>query len=454
MKYISDLNGWSASIFQSRHEVWTFLNQFSRIISGFIIIAFLTRALESEILGVWYIFVAMFGISSIAELGLGQVFMRHTAYFRAADKKDESNIGKLLDFIEAYRKVYLNLVSLIVVSALVGGLWWLDNHISNALIKSEGLSIFLMWAIYAVGGGVQLFSTYYSAIISGLGDVATAQRNEVVAVFVNSALILFLLIFTQGLIVPVAAFFLSRLILIMLHRVFAIKILLGVTKSPKKISKKVSIIRLLGKDVSQMVLIMLAYQLLTSGLLLIFSQYQTSTFVASYGLTNQVLIIIVSLTGFWIGAVYPEMAACHINKNYLLLRKLFWNGCKKSIITLSLGLILLWFMGGWAINLFGSKTSILSGEILFILILTVWIEIIFGLFAQLLLSQGDLRFAYFSFIGSTVICLVAVLAFRAGYSVADILIIRLSLYFLCVSLPIIFMSQKYLLLQNGNRRAA
>ena len=116
--------------------------------------------------------------------------------------------------------------------------------------------------------------------------------------------------------------------------------------------------------------------------------------------------------------------------------------------------MLLWVIGGWAINLFGSKTSILSGEVLFILILTVWIEVIFGLFAQLLLSQGDLRFAYFSFIGSTVICLVAVLLFRAGYSVADILIIRLSLYFLCVSLPIIFMSQKYLLLQDGKGRVA
>lgn len=447
MKLFHDFKCGIKRVFESRHETWMFFNQLSRIISGFVIIAFLARLLQSEILGVWYIFVAIFGMSAIAEMGLNQVFMRHIAYIGAEGINDDIAAAKLFGFTKAYRKVYLSLVSIVMAGALLGGVWWLFGHVNNAYIGSHGLLILSLWIIYVLGGGVQLFSTYYSAIISGLGDVATAQRNEVIGVLANASLILILLAFTQSLVAPVVAFLVSRLVLIIMHRTSATKILARVKSTALQNEQYISITKLLGKDVSRMALIMLAYQLLTSGLILIFSNYESALFVASYGLTNQVIIIVISLTGFWIGAIYPQLAACHVTRDYGRLRKLFFGGCRKTIASLTSGLLLLMLLGGWAIDLFGSKTPILAGEILLILILTVWVEIIVGQFAQLLLSQGDMRFAYFSLIGSIAICLVAIVLFSNGHTLIEVLLSRLILYFLIISLPIVWMSKKYLLLR-------
>jgi hypothetical protein len=74
----------------------------------------------------------------------------------------------------------------------------------------------------------------------------------------------------------------------------------------------------------------------------------------------------------------------------------------------------------------------------------VWLEVIIGQFAQMLLSQGELRYAYYSLVGGFSICASAALLYEYNFSQSDVLLGRLVLYMLLVSLPILIMSKKYL----------
>jgi O-antigen/teichoic acid export membrane protein len=366
MKLLGFLRGAVSKVFESRHESWMFLNQFSRLFSGVVIIGFLARLLESEVLGVWYIFVAIFGVSTIAEMGFNQIFMRHIAYYSAKDTNNKKKASELNAFIKGYRKVYFILVSIITASAFIVGAWWMLTKVNNGYIQTDYVLVIFLWLGYVLAGGAQLVSTFYAAITSGMGDVATAQRNEVIGVILNALVLFFLLLVTQSLIAPVVAYAASRFVLLLIHRKSSLHVLITKKISGMINGREVSIGSLLGKDASRMVLIMAAYQLLTSGLVLVFSHYESPLFVASYGLTNQVTVVVVSLTSFWIGAVFPQMSGCKVSDNLSKLRILFWGACRKTFISLTIGLFALATIGGGAIDFVGSKTPVLSGTVLHI----------------------------------------------------------------------------------------
>lgn len=445
MKLSGYLRGAVSNVFESRHESWMFLNQLSRLFSGVVIIGFLARLLESEVLGVWYVFIAIFGLSTIAEMGFNQIFMRHVAYYSAKDTNDKDNASELNAFIKGYQKVYYILIFIITASAFMVGAWWMLTKANNEYIQANYVLVIFLWLGYALAGGAQLASTFYAAITSGMGGVATAQRNEVIGVIINALLLFILLLVTQSLIAPVVAYAGSRFVLLLIHRKSSLQVLNTKNIAAMTSGREVSIGSLLGKDASKMVLIMAAYQLLTSGLVLVFSHYESPLFVASYGLTNQIIITVVSLTGFWVGAVFPQMAGCHVNKDIIKLRILFWRAWKKTVVSLTIGLFALATIGVIAIDILGGQTPMLAGLILHIILLTVWGEVIFGLFAQMLLSQGELRYAYFSLLGGFSICLSAVLLYEFRYSLTDILLSRLVLYLLIVCIPIMLLSKKYLI---------
>lgn len=414
-----------------------FLNQASRIVSGLVIVALMARILNSETLGVWYIFSAIFGLSSIAEMGLNQVFMRHIAYNAA----DENN-NKLYVFIRKYRVLYSRLVGLIGLVSYVGGFWWIFIYKKINVADTRFLSLSVLWFLYTIGGCLQLYSTFYSAISTGLGEVGKAQRNEVICVFANALLMGLLLYYNFGLAAPVLAFIFSRILLIYLHRLTA-RSLIG-TYNTASNNDDLSISRVLFKDTARMGLIMVSFQLLTNGMVIIFSKFKNSSFIASYGLTFQIMSIVIGLTSFWIGASFPQFATCHITRQYNKLRKLFWLAFTKTLVLLTIGFIVVYLFAGQIVHLFGSQTPLLGGAVLAILLLTAWFEVIVGQFAQLLLSQGNFRYVYMSLTGAVIICTGAWSLFSMQHDLNLVLWYRFLAYFVIVSLPILFMSKKYL----------
>jgi hypothetical protein len=232
----------------------------------------------------------------LVEMGLGQVIGRHTAYL-----KYDYEIGKItnqdfLSFIRISERLYFFIVVIVGVIALVIGMWWFGHENSEWRFS---VHLIVAWLVYVLGGMISIMAAYYSALINGVGEMWITQRANIFAACLSLLVLLSMLIFPAMLLLPAIAMTGSQLLLLLIVRreLFNLDIVRSVSK-PHKISQKDSkttVIKI-GTDALKMLLLMTYYHLLTNGFVLIMSRHVDRQHVASYGITMQLIVVVMSIS--------------------------------------------------------------------------------------------------------------------------------------------------------------
>lgn len=427
-------------VFSSKNQGWTFLSQVSRMFSGIIFIFIVVRLLEAQALGYWYKFSAVFGMASLAEMGMRQVYSRHITYANATRNNNDGS--QLNAFVRQGHGIYARLSFLVATLAITGGTWWLF-----------GLKIFsvpeelMAWTAYVFGGAIMVYSIYYSAVISGLGQLWIIQKISVIC-SVLSIFLLFALSFLipSGVLLPVASYCLVQVTSLILSQQAAKNIYSINNISPfrsENVPHKLSDV--LKRDLSAALLTMVGYQILTSGFILTIGKSEDNSVVGSYGLTMQVITVVLTLASTWSIASFNDLAAAYKSDKKAELGRIFWNNLQKTGAFSLFGLLLCLLLAQPALEVLKAKTTLLPTVQLTALVIMVWIEFMLGQFAQFLFACGDLRISYYSIIGSVVICGMAYLLLANECSLSLVFASRLVVYIILIGLPSLMMSKKYLI---------
>lgn len=433
-------------LFQNKNQTWTFYAQIAKLLSGFAFIGVLARMLPSDLLGTWYIFVSLFGVTSLVEMGLGQVIGRHAAYLKADYDLGRISSADFLKFAKIGERFYIFLSLLIGILAFVAGFWWLK-------LKPDWqspYSLTLAWSVYVLGGMLTILGAYYAALVNGSGEMWKTQRAAICASTLSICVLLTMLFFPRSLLIPSTAMLLSQLLLITLLRHAFQK--LDIIKNAVLINHPTILnttltIQKIAKDASKMLLIMVYYQLLTNGFVLVLSKYLDIHEIGSYGLTMQLVGVVMSLSMIWSQSSFFEMAAIQQSGDNRRLQSIFLSNLIRALGVSMVGMLAIFFLAPYTLTLWGAKTNLLEPLELSVLLGCIWVE--FGLtqFSQMLIAKGDMRVAYYSFFAAIAICGSGLILLSKGYFLIYVLVSRLAWYVCIIGIPVLIISFKAL--KNG-----
>lgn len=434
-------------LFQNRNQQWTFYAQMARLLSGFAFIGLLARTLPSQLLGTWYIFISIFGIAGLIEMGLGQVIGRHAAYLKADCDLGRITGADFLLFSRIGERFYIVLSCVVSVIAFFSGIWWFK---SNTQINLDA-SLVTAWLVYVSGGGFTIIGMYYTALMNDAGELWQSQRAAILAAGLNILVLFFLLIVPASLLLPATALLVSQsaVVLLLRHAFFNSQLVVSASQDDGIATLDISEeIKKIARDAVKMLVIMVSFQMLSSGFVLVLSSHLSAGLIGSYGLTMQLVGVVMTFSMIWSQSNFFEMAAMRQNSDAQGLRNIFLGGLARAATVASLGMLAIFFAGSLLLSWIGSKTILLQPVILAVVLAVVLFEFLVAQLSQMTISQGDMRVAYFSLLAALLICTAAILMLNAGYSLAEVFAVRLCLYACIVGIPILFISNKLLKIQQ------
>jgi O-antigen/teichoic acid export membrane protein len=186
---------------------WNYIGIIVSMISNFVMLPFMIHYLDSEILGLWYVFLSIGGIASLFDLGFTPTIARNIAYgWNGAEgvkeegviysKSGEPNFELLAGIIKISRIIYLIISSTALLLMLTVGTLYISYLSKNI----QDNTILVSWLIYAVAIFLNIYYGCYTMFLRGIGAVADYNKINVVARIIQIILSVILLFSGFGII--------------------------------------------------------------------------------------------------------------------------------------------------------------------------------------------------------------------------------------------------------------
>lgn len=155
--------------------LWVLVNKFWSVAKGPISVFFIITYLTPEEQGLWYSFLSLGALAVFAELGFTAIitqFVSHEyAHLKEQDgllKGDSASIDRIVSLIRYSLKFYLIIIPLAIATLLFVG---------NFFLGDINSTVFFLWMIFSVTGGIKLLVSLLQSIIQGFDKVALVQKN-------------------------------------------------------------------------------------------------------------------------------------------------------------------------------------------------------------------------------------------------------------------------------------
>lgn len=202
-----------------RDILWNYAGTIVSMASNFMLLPVLIAFLSDEMLGLWYVFVAVGGLVMLFEFGFNPTFSRNFAFCWAGARhlvregrdpgvSDEADPVLLANLIAACKMVYRRVALAALVVLSIPGTAYVF-HVSSGLNLTE---VAASWAIYAAAVLVNLYFLYYAAMLRGIGSIAADNKIKITAKIAQLSVTALLLFAGLGLVGAAIGFMLNAVL--------------------------------------------------------------------------------------------------------------------------------------------------------------------------------------------------------------------------------------------------
>lgn len=185
--------------------IWSYLGVLVSFTTSVITMPIVIYFLDSEAIGLWYVFASIGGITILFDFGFTVTFARNITYcWSGASKLKKVGVAEILskepdfrmmkDILTTCKRIYLIISLSAFLLLLTVGTYYIIS-ISHTI---TGYSHIVAWIIYAFGAFLNLYYNYYDSFLRGVGAVKQANQNRVYARFIQLFAMLLLLFWGYG----------------------------------------------------------------------------------------------------------------------------------------------------------------------------------------------------------------------------------------------------------------
>ena len=398
--------------------IWNFVATTMRVASGLIVLPLVLHLLPSDEVGLWNIFITIGGLATLLDFGFANSFTRNITYIFSGVKVlkkegytpvniDDKSIdyGLLKSVISAMKRYYGILAGVFIVLFFVVSPFYLKNILKD--YNGDKNEIWVAWFAYGVLVAYQLYTYYYSSILSGRGKVKRVQQIIIIGQASRILTAVVFLLLGYGIISLVIAQFVSDIVnRTLCYYSFYDKDLKLHLKTAEMI-KVSEVMKIMTPNAIKIGLTTVGGFLITKAIILIAPLYLTLSDIACYGTTKQMIDLITSLGFLWFGTYYPKITLHRVSNDVDQIKRMYLKA-KFSLVLVFVvcgaGLVI---AGPFLFTLIHSKTHLLPAMMTFVFLVVAFLETNHGLAAQMLLAKNEVPFATASILsGIATICLL------------------------------------------------
>ena len=399
--------------------IWNYAATFLRIAASILLYPLILRMMSPAKVGIWTIFAATTSFSVLLDFGFNESFTRNITYIfsgvRTLQAKGFSKIGYdrgsvdyglLKGTIDAMRWFYLRVAVILFALLITFGTYYIHILLKN---YTEGhLEIYIAWILLCLINTYQLYTLYYDSLMQGKGLIKRSKQIIIIgqSVYLIVASVMILAKFGLIAIVSAQAFSVVIVRTLSYHSFFTKELKQALHSSIARTSKE--ILAAIYPNALKLGLTLLGGFLVTRSAIVLGSLYLTLEEIATYGITIQVITIIVSLSGIYTATFLPKIAQLRIDHNSQEIKELYLKGQFVLVSTFFIGGIFLIFFGEPALRLIGSQTHLMPQLLIFGAILIYFLETNHSIAGTIIISRNDVPFLKASLLSglSTVILLL------------------------------------------------
>lgn len=185
--------------------IWSYLGTIMTLSTHVIMLPLVVYFLDSDMLGLWYVYVSLGAVANLFDFGFTITFARNIAYCwsgaRALKKTGVDFIENsapdyvlMKNILNTCKLVYF-IISVIVLVLLLGIGTYYINYISRDIKESTHI---VAWGVYAIAVFLNIYYNYYDSFLKGVGAVKDSNKNKVIARIVHLVLMTILLVAGWG----------------------------------------------------------------------------------------------------------------------------------------------------------------------------------------------------------------------------------------------------------------
>lgn len=361
------------------------------------------KKLESTELAYFLFINTLMALAYLADSGFSQTIVRASAYFKAGaaeipkrvteisfenteDKPNWQAVGRL---IATSNRIYL-----IIGLAATGLLSTLGAGVALNIISQQKIRVnaWLTYLLLIVLSFSLLQVSRWSSLLQGLNEVARAKRIELVIGIIRIFGIAAAMIAGFGVLGVVIVMIVSSLLNLFLMRTAVLQIISenGARKEHQTYDSEM--LKRLWPATWRMGIISWGAYLIYYSSSLIISQIPDAKQMASYLLTFQVVTLLYRFSTSPSLVYQPQITAAVSNGDLIKVNHLTLKIVRYSLVMYILGGLLVYFFAGDALTLIESKSQLLSGNILLIMLAIYLLEMHHSIHAGIYMSTNHVPF--------------------------------------------------------------
>ena len=187
--------------------IWSYIGTILSMGANLLMLPVIIYYLDVDMLGLWYVFVSIGAIAVLFDFGFGVTFARNITYcWSGAEKLQKESVAYVENHepdyylmkrvLGACKTVYLRIsVSALILLLTVGLIYivYVSRHV-------VGFKHLIAWGVFSVAVFLNLYYGYYASFLRGVGAVADANKNTVIARAAQILLTVVLLMLGLGII--------------------------------------------------------------------------------------------------------------------------------------------------------------------------------------------------------------------------------------------------------------
>ena len=299
--------------------LWVLTNKLWAVAKGPISLIFIISYLTPEEQGLWYTFLSLGALTVFAEMGFTAIITQFVSHEYAHLKErngflkgDYASRDKLVSLIRYALKFYLVVVPFAIVILYFVGKYFLVDVDST---------VFLLWMVFSVTGGMQLLVSLLQSIVQGFDKVALVQKNIFVGSLVLPLLSWTLLYLGFGLSTLVIANIVSIILMLSLFYLKTKKIFFQVSKH--KIKNKFKWFEEIVKLQWKYAVSWMAGYFIFSFMTPMIYKHEGAIVAGQFGLTLTLIKTISGISGSWLETKVPKMNMFVAHKDRVSLDHMF-----------------------------------------------------------------------------------------------------------------------------------
>lgn len=407
--------------------IWGYSAQLLNIGVGLLLLPILVITLNSEDLGLLFVFMTMISLAQLLEFGFQPTIARQVAYIYSGASEIKNvglplitegsvNINLLVNVIHSAKKIYMWIAVLVALLLWCGG----SLYIYSLSYTGDLFTAYISWFLFAGSSVITFYFGYFNSLLQGRGDITLVNKTIVASRLCYAILAVIFLLFKFNLLALGIASILSCILnRLLISRAFYN----SENQYLKNIKPNDNLRKILWTNTWRLGAVQLGGFLIQRGNLFIAATFLGLTISASYGLTLQLSMIIMALANQLTLLQLPKMNALQVAGNKSELRKVYSSSVFVAFIVSILGFLLLTIFGNGLLVIIGSETKLIDEHILLLLGLVLLLEVNHSVSATYLTTTNKVPFLKASLLsGFAVILCSFVLVYWGGWGIAGLII--------------------------------